>query len=237
MVGTVGTPAQLAHVRAAVAAAHDQRLAFSLTLGSGWPSGGVFSTDVRPQELLYARVDVMGPATIAQALPVPAEPAWVATCNAVIASVVGTFDPTLDRVAVLAAPIVNANASPPVLGPAVDVSSSVINGMLAWAVPAGPYAIFAIYRHPIAHHVVDSAFPGDPATAFVINHLDPTGASTWLSEQAGPYLDALGANVPDELFVDSPELLGELPSVRPPRQSIRRREGLRFHGLLAVALS
>jgi hypothetical protein len=210
-ISSVGTPTQLAHVRAAALGARERQLAFSLTLGSGWPSGGVFSRDVRPRELLYARVDATGPSGISQPLPVAKEPAWVAQNNAVVPACVGPFDPALELVAVVAAPVLDATLSPPVLGPAIDVSSAVVGGILTWQVPAGLHTIMAVYRHAVAQHVTGSAFAGDPAAAFTIDHLDPGAASTWLAEQAGPYLDALAPAVPDEVFIDSPELMGELP--------------------------
>jgi hypothetical protein len=227
-IATVGTAAQLAHVKAAAAAAQARGLAFSLTLGSGWPSGGTFSTDVRPRELLYARVDATGPTTFAQSLPVPGEPAYVAKNNNIIPGVIGPFDPSLTLVAVVAAPVVGA-ASPPVLGPATDVSSSVTGGVLTWDVPDGPHAIVAVYQHPVEHRPVAAAYP-DPAV--VVDHLDADGVGAWLAAQAGPFLDALAPQVPAEVFIDSPELLAELPWSTALADRFRADKGYDFEPFL-----
>jgi hypothetical protein len=83
-VRTVGTHAQLALVKAFLVAARARDLRASITLGSGWPSGGAFLSDVRPRELLLTRVDVEGPAELSIPEPVPAEPDWVRSANAVL---------------------------------------------------------------------------------------------------------------------------------------------------------
>jgi hypothetical protein len=228
-IATVGTAGWLAHVKAAATAAQERGLAFALTLGSGWPSGGVFSADVRPRELLYARVDATGPTSFSQPLPVPDEPAYVGTCNGTIPGVVGPFDPTLVLVAVVAAPVVDAAAAPPVLGPALDLSAAVTGDVLTWDVPAGPHAIFAVYAHPVEHRPVVAAYPG---TAVVVDHLDEAAVATWLGEQVGPALDALAPIVPDEVFVDSPELLGELPWSEGLADRFRAEKGYDFEPFL-----
>ncbi len=207
---TVGTAAHLAHLKVAAEEAERRGLAFSVTLGSGWPTGGVFTVDVRPTELLYARTDATGPTTFSGALPLPTEPSYVAATNGLF-DVLGPFEPPVDRVAVLAAPIVDGAAVPPILGAPIDLSATVAGDTLTWDVPSGPHAIFAVYRHRVNHRVTGGAFPGGPDAATVIDHLDPAAVSTFLDEQAGPWLDAIAPVVPDEVFVDSPELVGELP--------------------------
>ncbi len=209
-VRTVRETEQLARVRAFLAAAEARGLRTSLTLGSGWPSGGRFSVDVRPQELLLASVDVVGPATVHLPVPAPTPPGWVAPVFGLF-PVFGTFPPTATLVAVLLAPLVDADAAPPVLGPPPDVTAAMSAGTVDLTVPEGPHVVIFVQQHTVDHLVGGGAFPGLASDAKVVDHLDPRGAATLLAEQAGPWLDALAPQVPDEVFVDSFELVGELP--------------------------
>ena len=128
-VRTVGSAEYLDHVGAFLRAADERQLSTTLTLGSGWPSGGVFSTDVRPRELLYERMDVTGPIDVDIAIPTPSEPSWVAGSNGFF-PVTGAFDPEATLLSVQLAPIVDAAATPPVLGVPLDVTASVVAGSL-----------------------------------------------------------------------------------------------------------
>jgi hypothetical protein len=209
-VRTVGEAAQLAHLRTFVAEAHARGLHAAVTLGSGWPSGGIFQTDVRPQELLLTPVAVDGPAEVRLPVPTPTEPAWVSPANDLF-PVIGAFDPTSTLVAALVAPVLDAAATPPALGAPVDVTGAVADGELALTVTSGPHLVLFVHLHPVDHVVAGAAFPGEAADAKVIDHLHPRGAATLLAEQSGPWLDALAPEVPDELFIDSFEMVGELP--------------------------
>jgi hypothetical protein len=209
-VRTVGSAEYLEHVGAFLRAADARQLSTTLTLGSGWPSGGVFSADVRPRELLYERMDVTGPMDVDIAVPTPSEPSWVAGSNGFF-PVTGAFDPEATLLSVQLAPIVDAAATPPVLGVPVDVTSSVVAGSLQHSVPAGAHAVLFVYEHTVDHVVAGAAFPGAVEDAHVIDHLDPRGAERLLAEQSAPWLDALAPLAPDEVFVDSFEFVGELP--------------------------
>lgn len=208
---TVGTPEQLARVATFLREAKRQGLRTGLTMGSGWPSGGAFATDVRPLELLKARVDVTGPQTISLPVPTPARPPWTLPSPLFTFPFIGSFDPPFDLVAVLAAPLLDGTGSSPVLGTPADVTAHVQAGRLVWEAPSGSHALVFVFRHRVDHLVIGDAFPRVPAAARVMSHLDPMAVETWLSSQQGAWLDSLSPLVPDQLFVESFELLGELP--------------------------
>ncbi|MFO0695374.1 MAG: glycosyl hydrolase [Polyangiales bacterium] len=208
---TVGTSEELAHVATFLREAKRRSLGTSLTMGSGWPTGGTFSTDLRPYELVKARVDVGGPAAVSIPVPTPAAPEWTLPSPYITFPVVGSFVAPFDLVSVLAAPIVDAAANPPVLGTPVDVTSYVSGGNLVWNAPSGNHALVFVFRHRVDHLVAGDAFPNVPSPAHVVSHLDRTAIESWLSEQQSAWLAAVAPVAPDELFVDSFELVGELP--------------------------
>ncbi|MET0386165.1 MAG: glycosyl hydrolase [Polyangiales bacterium] len=226
---TVGTPSYLAHVRAAARAAAAQGLSYDLTLGSAWPSGG---PDVPPQaaeqQLLWTRFDVTGPALIDVAIPSPVEPAWSKAANELLPNIriTGPFDrQNLALEAVVAAPLLAADADPPVLGAPRDVTQHVSDGRLRWDVPAGPHVLLAMHRNGTSHIVLKGAYPGAETAALTVDHLSVEGVRWLVEHQLRPWLDALGDDRPQALFVDSFELTGELPWSRDLATSYRDRIG------------
>lgn len=210
---TVGDAAFLGHLRAAAEAARDLGLAWHLTLGSGWPNGGPEVTgDLGEQQLLLATAQLDGPGPFRIEVPRPGEPDWVATTNNVLPAI-GAFDDDLELVAVLTAPVVAQGDATPVLGPLTDVTSQVAGGVVAVETP-GPALVLAAWRNRVDHLVLGAAFPGRSADARVIDHLDPAGLDTVLRAQGDPALDAVGDARPASVFIDSFELIGDLPWTR-----------------------
>ena len=93
----------------------------------------------------------------------------------------------------------------------ISLDADVIGDRLAWDVPEGDWVIWAIRDHATSHVVVGGAFPGDREQGWVVDHLSAAGAVATQRDFTQPLLDALGPDQPDTWFVDSFELLGELP--------------------------
>lgn len=209
----VGEPAFLEHVRVATKAAHEAGMRAELTLGSGWPSGGPgVPREAQEQHLIMERNDVTGPGAVDLQLPAAEEPSWVADANNLIPNLkfVGPFDPGAELVAVAAAPLL-AGAEGETIGEPVDLTSRVTNGRLQWDAPPGRHAVLTFYRNTTSHNVFIGAFPGTANDARVVDHLGPAGAGWLIEQQMNPWLRALGADKPDAWFIDSFELVGELP--------------------------
>lgn len=210
-VQTVGDAAFLAHLRTVGETARDLGLRWHLTLGSGWPNGGPEVTgDAGEQQLLLATATIDGPGSYRIDVPRPGEPAWVAATNNVLPAV-GAFDDALELVAVLTAPLIDAGSTPPVLGAISDVTARVVDGALAGEADGGPQIVLAAWRNRVQHLVLGAAFPGRGEDARVIDHLDPQGLDTVLRAQGAPALEAVAAVPPETVFIDSFELIGDLP--------------------------
>ena len=206
----VGTPAYFDHLKAVFQLARELDMAVDLTLGSGWSSGGPFIDEFPEQQLLRASFDVTGPALVQRELPVPGEPWYVAPSNWIINNTVGEFDGNLQLRAVVAARL-DSSSRPPTLTDFMDISESVAQGNLSWQVPQGAYRIFAFYQNATAHNAVASAYPGALASSPVLDHLDRGGVTEYIEDLGRPWLNALAPYRPAAFFIDSFELLGELP--------------------------
>lgn len=206
----VGTPEYFANLKIVFEMAQELGLRVDLTLGSGWPSGGPFIDRHPEQQLLASSFDVGGPATIAQHLPPPQEPRYVTPTNWIIRNTLGSFDRDAQLEAVVAAKI-DGTTTPPTLTEFIDLRAYVQGENLQWEAPAGHWRIFALYRNRTQHNSVAAAFPGALTQSRVIDHLDPGGVQEYIDELGSPWLEALAPYKPQAFFVDSFELIGELP--------------------------
>jgi len=206
----VGTPAYFDRLKAVFQLARELDMAVDLTLGSGWSSGGPFIDEFPEQQLLRASFDVTGPAVVQRELPVPGEPWYVAPSNWIINNTVGEFDGKLQLRGVVAARLDSASRTPS-LTDFIDISESVAQDNLSWQVPQGAHRIFAFYQNATAHNAVASAYPGALASSPVLDHLDIGGVTEYIEDLGRPWLRALAPFKPGAFFIDSFELLGELP--------------------------
>ena len=222
---TVGTEPFFDRLRALSQMLRERGMSYDLTLGSGWPNGGLaVPADATEQQVLWARTDVRGPATVDIPLARPGEPGWVGLTN-LVGPLILTFDEDLQLEAVVATPVLDAAARPPVLGQPVDLTGQVAQGRLRFFAPAGEHAVLAIYRNRTERLVAATALAGDPEQTRVIDHLGEAGARFLISHQVSPWLDALGDARPAHFFVDSLELVGELPWSPGLEERYRRRVG------------
>jgi hypothetical protein len=206
----VGSAAYLAHVKAIMAEAERLGMTVDLTLGSGWSSGGPFIDQYPEQQLLRSRVDVVGPMALDAPLPPAQEPTYVMPTNWVIKDTIGAFDSNVRLQAVVAAQI-DTGTSPPTLSGFVDITEFVSGNRIKWQVPAGEYRLMAFYQNNSAHNVAASAYTGGLDLSPVVDHLDPGGVREYIEKLGKPWLEALLPYKPDAVFVDSFELIGELP--------------------------
>ncbi len=207
---TVGTEDFFQKVSIAAAEADKNGMVFDFTLGSGWSGGGPFVTDAPETQLLMSSIDIEGPASYEGPLPPVEPPSYRQIVNAVI-GFLSPFDEDAELVAVVAARVVDNSSSPPVLDSFTDITNSVQDGSLSWQVPGGRWRIFAFYRNGTGHQPVGGAYAGHANDSLIADHLDAAGAQELIEGYARPLLEATGDHPPDAVFVDSFEMVGQLP--------------------------
>jgi len=208
---TVGEASFLDRLGTAACAARDLGLAWDLTLGSGWSTGGPQVGDDGARQLLAAELTLTGPGSYDGPLPAAEAPAWIDRTNAILPAIDG-FDSTTRLVSVLAAEVLDEpNGAPTVLGDPLDLASHLDGRTLSWEVPPGTHRVFAIYENRTQHYPVGNAYAGALEAARIIDHLDRKGIDAFLEQQFGAWIDAVAECPPRAVFVDSFELVGELP--------------------------
>jgi hypothetical protein len=225
---TVGEPGFRALVAGAAAEAKKLGMAFDVTLGSGWPGGLPTSEANSEQELRMGHFDVAGEFDFDGPLPPPPEQSYRVSTEWVL-DVLGPEPDTFELVAVLAGRVGQGPSGVATLGEVRDITHRVSKPSgrrrLDWKVPAGRWRIFSLYRSATRHFVMGGAFPGDEADALVVDHLSERGADALLEGYGTPLLEAAGPGAVRELFVDSFELLGELPFSPGFRTAFREQMG------------
>ena len=221
---TVGRSAFFARVAAAEQAAHQLGLRFDLTLGSGWPGGLPIPASASERQLLMAVQSVSGPSQHPGSLPVAPDQSYRSSVEWVL-DVLGPPDPEIRRVAILAAPVLGRRDGIPVLGPALDLSANLKAERLEWRVPEGDWKVFVLYANSTGHFVMGGAYPGQEAEALVVDHLSRRGADALLTGYGDRAVKAVAPGRLDGIFVDSFELMGELPYTKDFARAFRDRVG------------
>ncbi len=221
---TVGTPEFFEKVRLASQEAHKIGMGLDVTLGSGWSTGVPDASEAAEKQLLMSNLEVKGPIQYEGSLPIPDPPAYRDRINAIM-DVVGPFDENLTTVAVTAAKIVAIESETPVFDLFVDITEFVKNGNLKWDVPDGTWQIFTFYQNNTNHAPVGGAYPGKWHEAFIIDHFDSSGAQKLIDNYGNPLLNALGKHSPDAIFIDSFEMVGELPWTSRFRDQFKQETG------------
>lgn len=220
----VGTENWLHKVRDVIAEGHRVGLHVDLTLGSGWPTGAPFMTEHPEQQLIKAEVDLV-PGATATGLPLPHEPLYAKVTRKLVYDSMGEFDKNIQRFAVIAARVDEQEK----LVEFVDVTSHTRNDTLHWPVPEGKWKLFALYQNATHHNVLASAFPGaelhKPHQVSVVDHLDERGMAEYIDKLGQPWLNVLQPEKPDAFFVDSFELIGDLPWSSRFREAFQQQHG------------
>jgi hypothetical protein len=220
---SVGSPAFVRHVASAARQSAALRLAFDLTLGSGWPGGLPGRSDAAERQLLMASLDLQGASRARVALPAPKPPAYVADVQRFL-DTMGPFDSDARLVSVLALRLVNEG--PPARFDRVEVlTDRVRDGRIDWAVPAGRWRLLALYENRTGHSVLGGAYPGAVHDASTVDHLSARGAEALWSGYVEPLRVAAGRGGVRSLLIDSFELVGELPWTPGFRALFRARKG------------
>ena len=208
---TVGDPTFLERLRTAACSARELGLDWDITLGSGWSTGGVGIDDDGARQLIAAELTLEGQSSYSGPLPKPQPPPWIEATNRVLPAIDG-FDQELRLVSVIGAKVENEPENPPAtLGDIVELTDKVKDEMLSWEVPAGTHRVFAVYENRTQHFPAGGAYPGALKDARVIDHLDRRGLEAFLDSEFGAWLEAVADCPPRAVFVDSFELVGELP--------------------------
>jgi hypothetical protein len=220
---SVGDDRFARHIAIAAREAAALGLAFDLTVGSGWPGGLPGRPDAAERQLLMATRDLQGETRVETPLPLPEPPEYVADVQRFL-DTIGPFDPKTRRVAVLALRL-TAEGPPAVFDRVEDLTHRVDAGRLAWDVPPGRWRLVAFYENRTGHSVLGGAYPGAIHEALTVDHLHPRGAEALWSGYVEPLLSALPERSVRSLFIDSFELIGELPWTAGFRAAFLARKG------------
>jgi len=220
---SVGTPA---FVRAVGRAAHEAAklgLAFDVTLGSGWPGGLPGRRDVAERQLLMASRDLPTSGGAPIALPSPERPTYVADVQRFL-DTMGPFDWQAKLVAVLAVRVTEID--PPAKFDRVeDLTDRIRDGRVEWEARPGHWRMLAFYENRTEHSVLGGAYPGAAHDALTVDHLSARGAEALWSGYVAPLLAMAPRHGVRSLFIDSFELIGELPWTPGFREQFRKRKG------------
>ncbi|MBW1831115.1 MAG: hypothetical protein JRJ10_05360 [Deltaproteobacteria bacterium] len=208
---TVGDAAFLERLHTAACAAGELGLPWDLTFGSGWSTGSLGIDDDGERQVILGELTLSGPSSYSGPLPDADPPSWIEGTNNILPAIDG-FDETLTLVSVLGSEVIEEpEGQPVILGDIVDLTSQVQNGTLTWDVPAGTQRVFAIYENRTQHFPAGNAYPGELEHARVFDHLDRRGVQAFLEQEFTAWIDAVADCPPRAVFVDSFELVGELP--------------------------
>lgn len=210
-VRSVGTAEFRARLRTAACAARDAGMPWDLTFGSGWSTGAPGIEADSERQLLLSETTLVGPSRVEIALPRPEPPGWIRSTNDVLLAIDG-FDESarLDRV--VAAPVLDETPGKPVtIGEVVDLTPRVAGTILSWDVPPGTHRVIATWENRTEHMPAGAAYPGRLQDARILDHLDRRGLDAFLAREFAAWIDAVSDCPPRAVFVDSFELVGELP--------------------------
>ncbi|HKK51969.1 MAG TPA: glycosyl hydrolase, partial [Myxococcota bacterium] len=143
-----------------------------------------------------------------------------------VLDVLGPPDERVRRVGVLAGRVGPERDGIPTLSDLREIGSHVQpDGHLRWDVPEGRWRVFALYTNSTGHFVMGGAFPGEERDALVVDHLSRRGADTLIEGYAEPVLADLAPGQLDAVFIDSFELMGELPFTHDFLEEFETRAG------------
>jgi len=256
-------PPFFGHVRAAADAARARGLSLDYTFGSAWPSGG--GTAIPPEkalvELAMARTEVTGASAGPTKLAIPSRTKRLGALSMFDARVkdpkFADWPARMDAQAKIVA-VVAMRGTAPELKPAppgamgfelypwkdaaasgtLDATSAIVltdklrpDGTLDWTPPPGTWQVFVFKQYASNVGVLGSAGQGPQ---LILDHMDPAA----FAAHAARVGDPLGARPSGirSTFVDSLELMQDLPWGRHFLDEFRRRRGYNLAPYLPLTL-
>jgi hypothetical protein len=209
-VRTVGEAEFFARVATAAKEATALGIQLDVTLGSGWPGGLPMGKERAARQLLMSSIDLAGPRLFRGALPEPAPPSYIPGTQLFL-DVLGPLDDDAKLVAVVAARRRDDGSAAQGIDQLEDLTPLVSGDRLEWQVPSGHWRVFAFYENATSHKVLGGAYAGSADDALVVDHLRRRGAEALIEGYADPLLDAAPEGSVGGVFIDSFEMVAELP--------------------------
>ena len=180
-----------------------------LTLGSGWSSGGPFIKDFPARQLIKSELEIIGPDDLIIKPPKIQEPSYIRKTNLIVNKTIGEFDKDIDLVGVVLAKVVQSQKKD-VLSEFRDVSNMFNGYELKLDIPKGKYKLFFFYQNNVSHNTLGSAYKGAWEKSLVLDHLNKNGINEYV-EELNKWIQNIEPYKPRYFFIDSFELIGELP--------------------------
>jgi hypothetical protein len=92
-----------------------------------------------------------------------------------------------------------------------DVSNLFDGVGLKLNIPKGKYKLFFIYQNNVSHNTLGSAYKGSWDESLVLDHLNIGGTKEYIDKLGNHWIEEIKPYKPRNFFIDSFELIGELP--------------------------
>ena len=206
----VGETEFFENIQHVFSAAKDLDINIDLTLGSGWSSGGPFIKDFPEKQLIKSEIEIMGPAKIKVESPDILEPAYVKKTNFIVNKTIGDFDVNTKLEAIILAKVLPSQKRS-TLTQFKDVTHLFDDNQITLELPSGKHKLFFIYQNNVSHNTLGSAYSGSLQKSLVIDHLDNRGTQEFIKKMGEQWIKEIHPFKPINFFIDSFELIGELP--------------------------
>lgn len=231
---SVGTDAYVQRLQTVCRLSRELGLAVDVTFGSSWPSGGPFVREGAARQLTMSTHAPAGP-TRQPWPPPPSRPPnsrRFLRSSGPVAFLESELLIPVDKQEILLAVTAARSSTPPGRDPILegftDLTSRISGDKVAWEVPEGNWILFAFYENAVGHEVPGAAYPTTEGSALVADHLGPLGVQDLIrgfGEAVADGLHACDGGLPRSLFIDSFELIAELPWTRAFLDEFSNRKG------------
>ena len=186
------------------------KLNVDLTLGSGWSSGGPFIKDFPAQQLIKSEIDIIGPVSgVFQSAKIK-EPSYVNKTNFIVNKTIGNFDKDTHLAKVILTKV-KRSTKQETLSEFRDVTDLFDGAELKLDIPKGIYKLFFFYQNNVSHNTLGSAYKGAWDESLVLDHLNKGGINEYIDKLGNHWIESIKPYKPRNFFIDSFELIGELP--------------------------